>query len=447
MLAAAAATPTPAPTDNLLLLSRLLSASPSPGPSDPFQICHQDGFCHVRCLNNCPQANDGLCDDGGTGSFYASCELGHDCEDCDRRMVYAPPLPPWSPPSPPYPPVPPTAPYAFYYNPLDPHGSEPAEIVPCVKRGKPGYEDIHVIACTDSCFVSRYGLGMSFTSDGVCDDGIGTKWGGACPVGTDCADCGRRCLKVRPASPSPPSLPPQPAPPGSSYVPTLAFTVTVAGTVEAFDEPDYKAKMASVLGNGITAADISLTLKQGSVIVTTRVRAPSTSVATSLKKTIESASVSSLTAALGITVTDLSKATVELALVDGSAQLDEASSTASLALADAQAQQRSLMTIAIILGVALLVVITAIACACWLRGKCGAQHRRTSRLPRFRQSGRARVVTRARNCGFTEHSIVSPSSRFKADEFSEHSMISASSGVDDAGNVLHLELHDGDDAL
>ena len=343
--------------------------------------------------------------------------------------------------------MPPTAPYAFYYNPLDPHGSEPAEIVPCVKRGKPGYEDIHVIACTDSCFVSRYGLGMSFTSDGVCDDGIGTKWGGACPVGTDCADCGRRCLKVRPASPSPPSLPPQPAPPGSSYVPTLAFTVTVAGTVEAFDEPDYKAKMASVLGNGITAADISLTLKQGSVIVTTRVRAPSTSVATSLKKTIESASVSSLTAALGITVTDLSKATVELALVDGSAQLDEASSTASLALADAQAQQRSLMTIAIILGVALLVVITAIACACWLRGKCGAQHRRTSRLPRFRQSGRARVVTRARNCGFTEHSIVSPSSRFKADEFSEHSMISASSGVDDAGNVLHLELHDGDDAL
>jgi hypothetical protein len=305
---------------------------------------------------------------------------------------------------------------------------------------------------------------VAFTSDGVCDDGINTQWGGACPVGTDCTDCGKRCLRITrrpngfpippPRAPTtlapspPPSASPliaPPAQPGSSYAPTLAFTLTVAGTIETFDVPDYKTKMASVLGNGITSRDVSLTLKQGSVVVTTRVRANSTSVATVLKGLIETASVSSLTAALGITVTDVSRPTVELAVVNDSAQVDDGSSSASLALADANAQQRSLTTIAIVLGVTLFLVIAAVLfCVCWLRGNCGARHRRMNSMPRFRQSGRARVVT-GRNCAFTEHSIISPSSRFKADEFAEHDMgdiVSASSRYD----ISTTNVHDGDDA-
>lgn len=460
---AGTAAPTPAPTDNLLML---LSASPSPGPANPIAACHRDSFCHVRCMNTCPFASTGVCDDGEDGAETSFCQIGTDCEDCGRRLVRAPPLPPWPPPKPPTPPEPPKAPYSFFYNPLDPAGSEPADIVPCVNPGEPGYENIDVVACSDTCFISRYNLGVTFTSDGICDDGINTQWGGACPVGTDCTDCGRRCLKIRrrpngfpmPPPRAPPALAPSPppsatspapmiappAPPGSSYAPTLAFTLTVAGTIESFDVPNYKSKMASVLGNGITSRDVSLALEQGSVVVTTRVWANSTSVATALKGIIEAASASSLTAALGINVTDVSQPTVELAVVnDSRAQGDVASSTsASLALADAEAQQRSLMTIAIVLGVTLFLVISAVIfCVCWLRGNCGARHRRANRMPRFRQSGRARVVT-GRNCAFTEHSIISPSSRFKADEFAEHDILSAASRYD----ISTTKVHDGDDA-
>jgi hypothetical protein len=37
------------------------------------------------CDNNCPYANDGLCDDGGSGSKLAACGLGTDCNDCGPR--------------------------------------------------------------------------------------------------------------------------------------------------------------------------------------------------------------------------------------------------------------------------------------------------------------------------------------------------------------------------
>jgi len=54
---------------------------PSPAPL-PEPICSNSG---------CRYASDGDCDDGGAGSEYSICELGHDCIDCGARH---PPVPP-----------------------------------------------------------------------------------------------------------------------------------------------------------------------------------------------------------------------------------------------------------------------------------------------------------------------------------------------------------------
>jgi len=37
------------------------------------------------CTNTCHYANNGECDDGGSGSHYDDCELGTDCNDCGQR--------------------------------------------------------------------------------------------------------------------------------------------------------------------------------------------------------------------------------------------------------------------------------------------------------------------------------------------------------------------------
>ena len=38
-----------------------------------------------KCIDTCPYADDGDCDDGGPGSDYSVCELGTDCADCGSR--------------------------------------------------------------------------------------------------------------------------------------------------------------------------------------------------------------------------------------------------------------------------------------------------------------------------------------------------------------------------
>ena len=49
---------------------------------------------HAVCDNTCtgdPQkanpfwVNDGICDDGGPGHFWADCDWGTDCDDCKPR--------------------------------------------------------------------------------------------------------------------------------------------------------------------------------------------------------------------------------------------------------------------------------------------------------------------------------------------------------------------------
>lgn len=46
------------------------------------QYCIDNG----KCIDSCPYASDGDCDDGGPGSDYDLCELGTDCEDCGVRF-------------------------------------------------------------------------------------------------------------------------------------------------------------------------------------------------------------------------------------------------------------------------------------------------------------------------------------------------------------------------
>ena len=42
------------------------------------------------CSNECNLANDGDCDDGGSGSEYSSCQAGTDCADCGQRAAIPP---------------------------------------------------------------------------------------------------------------------------------------------------------------------------------------------------------------------------------------------------------------------------------------------------------------------------------------------------------------------
>ena len=65
------------------------------------------------CLEECYFSNDGICDDGGIGSSYDDCDLGHDCLDCGWRHSpppLSPPPPHAPPPSCPPPDAPPPLP-------------------------------------------------------------------------------------------------------------------------------------------------------------------------------------------------------------------------------------------------------------------------------------------------------------------------------------------------
>ncbi|TXD36327.1 hypothetical protein FRC96_09620 [Lujinxingia vulgaris] len=93
------------------------------------------------CTNACSSANDGQCDDGGTGALFESCAYGTDCADCGERPVIEEPDPDPDP--------------------------------------EPDPEPI----CTDSC---------QYANDGECDDGGPAAQYDVCTYGTDCGDCGSR---------------------------------------------------------------------------------------------------------------------------------------------------------------------------------------------------------------------------------------------------------------
>lgn len=45
--------------------------------------CQDTGIGH--CIDTCNSAQDGICNDGGPGSYDGSCALGTDCLDCGPR--------------------------------------------------------------------------------------------------------------------------------------------------------------------------------------------------------------------------------------------------------------------------------------------------------------------------------------------------------------------------
>ena len=70
----------------LLLASACLGRATSPATPPP--------SLGSECHNTCTFALDGICDDGGDGHNYDSCELGSDCADCGPRLWLPPPPPP-----------------------------------------------------------------------------------------------------------------------------------------------------------------------------------------------------------------------------------------------------------------------------------------------------------------------------------------------------------------
>lgn len=143
-------------------------ASPSPSP-DSISCKHKPHpSCGVPiCSNDCVRyPKDGYCNDGGEGALYDWCSLGSDCADCGYRYHAGPPPPP---------PPPPTLPPGNY------------ELCTTEHRGK----EPCLPLCIDDC---RAFFGMSYSKDGICDDGGDASKSQVCPLGHDCSDCGVRSV-------------------------------------------------------------------------------------------------------------------------------------------------------------------------------------------------------------------------------------------------------------
>ena len=207
-------------------------ASPSPNPDEldadeqALKDCRRSLTCRVHCHNTCEHASDGRCDDGsGVDSASSLCYAGTDCDDCGPRIFVGPPLPPVAPIEMSPPPAPPAVPSP----PLSPQlwaATDNIVTVPCdseraVEMGAERF-------CSDTCRITAQRLHFFnypvdvFSSDGICDDGVESKWA-LCPIGTDCSDCGPRCVVYDhpPHSPPSPLDPPPPcSPPPSPPLPS-----------------------------------------------------------------------------------------------------------------------------------------------------------------------------------------------------------------------------------
>lgn len=309
--------------------SDILLIDPQPSPNPEWKECRQSAFCRMKCSNECTRPNDDVCDDGGEGASWALCPLGTDCEDCGKRVTWEPPTPPAEPPAPPFPPRPPALPETIYFTPWD---MGDVQILACPDGYQPGLgpEPIAVM-CNDDCFISRYGIGDGFTRDGTCDDGInGLTWG-PCPIGTDCTDCGPRCIHHNkpPASPpwnhprrppAPPLPPPSPEPsPPPPPVPGGPPPPSPAPPDPSPPPSPPKPPPPPLDRNNITAQDVGLT----------------------------------------------------------KSLLDEVD---------------TLVAVVSILGGVLFVVTLIVVCFCRARGKCGGQSKRLGRMPTFQQRSKPRMV-------------------------------------------------------
>ena len=102
----------------------------------------------------------------------------------------------------------------------------------------------------------------------------------------------------------------------------VAFSLTLSGTVDAFDAEAFKASLADVLGNGIEAGDITLEVTSASVLVAASVKASSTNIADHVQMIVESASTVDLSVYLGVTVEAKTLPTVTLTYFDAPSPLE-----------------------------------------------------------------------------------------------------------------------------
>ena len=103
--------------------------------------------------------SNGICEDGGRGAQYSTCDLGYDCDDCGDRSCVGPPLLPLPSPPPPTPP-PPTPPPPTPPPPIPPSPSPPPAPKPPPSPPPLGHWSLvnpyntADVACADWCIAS-----------------------------------------------------------------------------------------------------------------------------------------------------------------------------------------------------------------------------------------------------------------------------------------------------
>jgi Na+-transporting NADH:ubiquinone oxidoreductase subunit NqrD len=95
-----------------------------------------------------------------------------------------------------------------------------------------------------------------------------------------------------------------PIPEGSILVHTVTFKTVIDMDASSFDSRAYIANLAAGL-DGVTADQISVTVSGGSLLLTTVITTPTLSVARSTEQFIGTSTAQSLSAVVGVTITNL----------------------------------------------------------------------------------------------------------------------------------------------
>lgn len=130
------------------------------------------------------------------------------------------------------------------------------------------------------------------------------------------------------SSPAAPSHPP--APPGHSYTHVVTTTLSIDGTIEAFDQTAFKERLVNLF-TGLSTANVRLVVAAGSVSVTAIIQCATSVLAQSIVGHLNAASLSELSNSLGVSVTTKGVASRTLSLSDTSQVLEPTSPAPSSA--------------------------------------------------------------------------------------------------------------------
>ena len=116
-----------------------------------------------------------------------------------------------------------------------------------------------------------------------------------------------------PISDVPPTFPP--APPGSGYVDVICFSMTVAGTLEDFDQAAYATSLSQLL-DAVDPSEVSVTLRLASIVIDTEIVQRSGNVSSPAFESILGLLQSGeLSRALGLPIESFTQPTISLRLV------------------------------------------------------------------------------------------------------------------------------------